>query len=194
MWKSLLLCAVCAAPSLAQQPSPVLRAQPFGWKDPELASILSFVVPGAGQLYAGRPDKGSLIFGGTALATGVAIFEAAQTSCVTAYGGSCSSRTVAAISGATAAAIWIVGWVTAPRDARVHNERLLSEAGLAAPIDQCRDKHRVARDGDDLTVTAHRLVGGLCTAAPTCRYRGAALTMSRDDAITQCLHDAKREP
>src|ERR1043166_9065816 len=49
---------VFGPPLAPQQPGPPL----IGYKDPELATVLGLIVPGGGQMYAGRTTKGAILF------------------------------------------------------------------------------------------------------------------------------------
>jgi hypothetical protein len=55
----LVLAAVtllCAKPAAAQQP-------PAGYKDPGIATIISVLVPGGGQMYSGETKRGAMLLG-----------------------------------------------------------------------------------------------------------------------------------
>jgi hypothetical protein len=68
---ALALIAGAALPALAQRggppPAGVQRPTPqpvaplLGYKDPELATVLGLMVPGGGQIYAGRTTKGAVL-------------------------------------------------------------------------------------------------------------------------------------
>ena len=47
----------CTSPAIAQQ------QQPVGYKDPGIATIISVVVPGGGQMYAGETKRGAMLLG-----------------------------------------------------------------------------------------------------------------------------------
>ncbi|HEX6038948.1 hypothetical protein [Longimicrobium sp.] len=47
---------LCARPATAQQQAP-------GYKDPGIATIISVVVPGGGQMYAGETKRGAMLLG-----------------------------------------------------------------------------------------------------------------------------------
>ena len=48
-------------------------------KDPFVAGVLSFLIPGLGQIYNGEGGKGALFFVGYAAGTGIAVAGASQT-------------------------------------------------------------------------------------------------------------------
>lgn len=54
----LCACTLVAAPARAQQATP-----PIGYKDPGTATILSVVIPGGGQIYAGDTRRGLTLLG-----------------------------------------------------------------------------------------------------------------------------------
>lgn len=89
------------------------------YKDPSLATILGFIVPGAGQMYAGKAGQGIVEFLVTAVGAGIAI-RSSSSSCV----GSCSDAGIGAIA---AIAAWGFGFATAGRDARLYNQRVTDE-------------------------------------------------------------------
>lgn len=70
-----LCLAVTALPARAQQAAP-----PVGYKDPGTATLLSVVVPGGGQLYAGDTKRGLTLLGvgmgGLALGTAMTVGSA----------------------------------------------------------------------------------------------------------------------
>ena len=47
---------LCVRPAAAQQQAP-------GYKDPGIATIISVVVPGGGQMYAGETKRGAMLLG-----------------------------------------------------------------------------------------------------------------------------------
>jgi len=49
------ICLLCARPATAQQPA--------GYKDPGIATLLSVVIPGGGQMYAGETGRGAMLLG-----------------------------------------------------------------------------------------------------------------------------------
>lgn len=98
-------------------------------KSPAVATALSVVIPGGGQIYAGEPAKGGLILvgSGVALATGIVVAKRDP------YFG-CPDpcwefdTTPILIGAGVAGAIWLYGVLDAPGAARRANQR----NGLAA--------------------------------------------------------------
>jgi TM2 domain-containing membrane protein YozV len=87
-----------------------------------LATIFGIVLPGAGQLYVERYGKAAAIFGGAAVATGIAI-DASHNGCT----GSCHGVSPVQTGGIVAAVlIWGYGWATAGSDARRRNTQMLN--------------------------------------------------------------------
>jgi Family of unknown function (DUF5683) len=64
-----------SAPDTVQMP---LADQHFHRRSPVLACILSFYVPGAGQIYNGQYTKGTIVFGAAALSFGAAAISHAN--------------------------------------------------------------------------------------------------------------------
>jgi TM2 domain-containing membrane protein YozV len=69
------------APALAPALAPAPQQPPFVQKSPGTALLLSFLIPGAGQLYNGQNGKALLHFGVAAVATGVAISGFSSADC-----------------------------------------------------------------------------------------------------------------
>ena len=129
--------ATCgAAPlALAQQPvtAKTARSKPLARKDPEVATILGVVIPGAGQVYTERYGKAAMIMGGTAAGVAIAI-DVSSRDCNPA--GHCNNNAVEVVSIAGAAALWAFGWVTAGADARLHNNQMLNQSSFAPFVDE----------------------------------------------------------
>lgn len=87
-------------------------------KDPGLAALMSFVVPGGGELYAGQKTEGFLLLGFTTGA--VVITSKSWPSCHS--GGRNSDCGLPIASGLTALGIWIAGMVMAPGAVEEYNE------------------------------------------------------------------------
>lgn len=135
-WRRSVIAIAAAAVTLsasvrAQQPSPALKPQPIGYKDPQLATLLGILVPGGGQLYADRVGKGIVLLGGSAAAIAIAVHGATSTCGVQSSCGSSSATTGGVLA---AVLLWGYGWATAARDARLHNEDLLSGGSSFAPF------------------------------------------------------------
>lgn len=109
-----IIALLWAAPLAAQQ------SQPIGYKDPQLATILGVILTGGGQFYAGRPAKGALLLGGSA----AAILFAAQESKPSICTGQCSNSDAMVLGVGAAIMLWGYGWLTASKDAQLHNEAL----------------------------------------------------------------------
>lgn len=129
----LTACTAAFSAAGAQQPLPA-RSKPLPHKDPQLATILSVVVPGGGQLYSERYGKAAIIFAGTAAGIGIAV-DAAQNRCNS--GGSCHvNRSVETVGIVAAAVVWGYGWATAGRDARLHNNQMLNQSSFTPFLDR----------------------------------------------------------
>ena len=127
---ALTACAVSFAG--AQQPTTTARVRSVQYRDPDLATALSVVVPGAGQLYAGRLGKGLAIVGGSAAAIAIAI-DANQHSSKcdgsnTSSTGSCRVTGVQTTAIVAGVLVWGYGWLTAGRDARMRNAQMLNSS------------------------------------------------------------------
>jgi hypothetical protein len=94
-------------------------------KDPVRATILGIAVPGGGQFYAGRPEKGAVLLASTALTAGLA-YQAATVPRV-CFDFRCGPRDHAqvALLAGTAVALWSYGFVTAAQDVHTYNRRTL---------------------------------------------------------------------
>lgn len=129
-----LMVFVALLPCLARAQSPDVTASLKEYRDPRTAIAISVLIPGGGQVYAGRPAKGVGIF---AVAVGSAVAGAALSTpqkCGTAYftpnGGGpptplpyCNpaKRTPLYVGIGAYVASWVYGWATAGGDARAHN-------------------------------------------------------------------------
>lgn len=116
----------------------------IAFKDPALATILSILIPGSGQMYAGKSMKGALVIVGLFGSLGVAASvhdseECSQTSSNglppvrTCTGGNPPAFNVALV---TAAASYLFGIVTAGEDARDYNRSRHRQASLRPTIDR----------------------------------------------------------
>lgn len=123
-----LTSAAAIRPAGAQQATSRLVTH----KDPTVATILSVVVPGAGQAYATRYGKAAIIFAGTAAGVGIAI-DAANSTCTGTN--TCNHRSVRDIGMVAAALIWGYGWATAAADARLHNSQINTSTSVAPILD-----------------------------------------------------------
>lgn len=125
---SLLALATTAAHSLDAQ----TRDLP-DIKDPVRATILGIAVPGGGQFYAGRPEKGAVLLASTALTAGLAYHVAtAPRFCLSFRCGPRDHAQVALLAG-TAAALWSLGFLTAAQDVHAYNRRTL-QLGVAPAL------------------------------------------------------------
>jgi hypothetical protein len=86
-------------------------------KDPMLAGVLSFIVPGAGQMYAGRVGLGA-----TMLASSVFLVAQIQRCNLREVAGSPCAISPAML-GVSALVVWIWSIASAPDDARRANSR-----------------------------------------------------------------------
>jgi hypothetical protein len=118
-----LVMSVAGVVSVGAQDAPA----PIG-KDPLRATALGLLIPGAGQFYAARGTKGTLLLVGTAATAGMALQLATATQVCPAF--ECPAPSVGPIAffGTAAAAFWIYGAATAADDARAFNRRALQVA------------------------------------------------------------------
>lgn len=190
---TLALAGVCGT-AAAQQPSPSVKMQPIGYKDPQLATLLGVLITGGGQLYTGRTGKGALLLVGSIASVAVAL-HGAQSTC--GVGASCGSSGAETAGIVAAVALWGYGWATAAHDADLHNEQLLNEGSVTADIgiNACDANDIVRRDGADLRVTVYQDIRGFggCREAKRCTLRDAALQMTNADAVRACWAEAKRD-
>jgi hypothetical protein len=136
-FSSAIALAVCAVASRQaygqQQPVPVPReaakSRSTPYKDPNLATALSVLIPGGGQLYAGRWGKGLAVLGGTAAGIGIAIDANQSSRCD--GGGPCNVHGVQTVAIVGAVAVWGYGWLTAGQDARRKNAQMLNGTSIA---------------------------------------------------------------
>jgi len=120
---ALAACAAIPNTVRAQQPTSVAASRPVPHKDPQVATILGVLIPGAGQFYAGRYGKAAAVFAGTLLPAGIAV-DAHNNHC---DAGPCTpNRSVQTVAIGTAVLVWGYGWVTAGHDARLHNDQRLN--------------------------------------------------------------------
>ena len=127
---ALAACATAFGAAGAQQRAPA-KSYSTPYKDPELATVLSVLVPGGGQLYTERWGKGIGLLGASAAFAAIAI-DASNSKCT--VGNNCNTHaveTAAIIAGAVA---WGYGWATAGRDARRRNSQMLNNGSSFAPF------------------------------------------------------------
>jgi TM2 domain-containing membrane protein YozV len=141
---SLLLSTPLAAFGQASSPSPstasIAPETQDGYKSPGIATLISVVVPGGGQMYAGKIGKGLVLLGisAGAVITGEALAVTTIGSCNVDANGNVSSscgsinRTLAPLYIGTGVALgaWIYSMVTAGGDARAYNAKLGQRAEL----------------------------------------------------------------
>jgi hypothetical protein len=111
--------------------------QAVGRKDPLVAGILSFFVPGLGSFYAGNSGHGIRHLG---IAVAGAVLYVSGTDCTasgTGYGTSCSYSTAAQVGLGVILVDWIWATVVAVNDANAHNRRAggAHPAGVAGRLD-----------------------------------------------------------
>jgi hypothetical protein len=108
----------------ARMPVGAPAPQPYLYKDPGTAQILSFLITGGGQMYAGEAGKGLglLLIGAGSAVAGAA---ASTTECsVGYYSSSCDNNLAPFYAGLGIAAFtWIYGIATADDAAHRHNAR-----------------------------------------------------------------------
>lgn len=120
-YAALSLC--CASLLAAQRVDTVVVIHQLGdRKDPGTATLLSFLIPGAGQMYAGEAGKGGALF---VLAYGAPITGALLSTYETDAKGVTRWNFGPLYAGTIVGlGAWIVGWGSAASDARTHNGRL----------------------------------------------------------------------
>src|SRR4051812_5110845 len=128
----------------AQQPSAAVKMQPIGYKDPELATILGVVLPGGGQFYAGRTGKGALLLAGSVGSALVAVNTSHNTCDFGTSWTACGSAGAEAVAMFAAVGFWAYGWLTAGRDARLHNEERLNGTSSLSPFLERRNGRTLA--------------------------------------------------
>ena len=144
-----MLCVADAAHALqvALPPAPQRVSTPAREKSPMLARVIG-VVPGAGHVYAGEPDRGLVYFVAT---LGIAIVGGnvsdAQCSEEPYSDEYCSSTTLDILTAAAVAGVW--GWsiVDAGRAARRTNARRLRVTGMLVERTSLADSRPVTRVG-----------------------------------------------
>lgn len=104
----ILIAALVAGPLAAQQ------AQPAGYKNPDVAMVVSIIAPGAGHFYAGEPGKGGVLLalglGGVLLGTAMTVESSNILPFVIGYG--------------TYLGTWIYGLVDSRAAAERTNQKL----------------------------------------------------------------------
>ncbi len=114
-------------------------------KDPQLATILGVIMPGAGQLYAGRPIKGGLLIAGFS----GAIIGGVATSCFGCCSyyersRSCEGNLTPYYTGlAVAAGLWIYGFATSASDAEKTNRKNLRRLAISPLVSIGKEKMHV---------------------------------------------------
>ena len=136
-----LLGQTAATPSLPPQGAPVappVQSQD-GVKSPGIATLISVVVPGGGQMYADKVGKGLALLGITygSLIGGIVLSAGRASTCSVDGNGNLTSGcnvnrdlTPFYIGGAISVGTWIYSMATAGRDARAHNASLGLHATL----------------------------------------------------------------
>jgi len=111
-----VMLAACVVPtSLARaQRTSTANAKRIPHKDPTVATVVGFLVPGGGQFYTERYGKAAGVLGGTVAAIAVGV--------PASHNGQHSIATIAYVS---AGLVWAYGWLTAGRDARLFNDQML---------------------------------------------------------------------
>jgi hypothetical protein len=127
---------------------PTVRPAPatVGHKDPVTATVLGVLLPGGGQMYAGRTGKGIALL---ALSTGAVVSGAALSRKGTCsvfvpdpassiYITECTDRKVGPLHAGIGMAVasWLYGAFTAPGDARAANEAAQRHASATPMIEQ----------------------------------------------------------
>jgi len=116
----------------------------IAFKDPALATILSILIPGGGQMYAGKPLKGALVIVSILGSLGVAAsvqdpeecsetMSTGGTSVRTCTGGNPPSFQIAL---GAAAASYLFGIATAGNDARDYNTSRRHQVSLRSTLDR----------------------------------------------------------
>ncbi len=135
IFASLALISLFTAPSLAQEGKPTQATAPAIIKDPGTAIVFSLLVPGGGQIYAGKPGKGTFILLGSVGALALGAASSSQT--CTLY--SCAQDNTGLQLGAAAALVlWGYSMFTAGADVREYNSKI---SELAKRISYIRLTH-----------------------------------------------------
>ena len=116
----------------------------IAFKDPALATILSILIPGSGQMYAGKPLKGALVIVSILGSLGVAASVQDPEECSeTRSNGGTSVRTCTGgnppsfqIALGAAAASYLFGIATAANDARDYNTSRRRQVSLRSTLDR----------------------------------------------------------
>jgi len=116
----------------------------IAFKDPTLATILSILIPGAGQMYAGKPLKGALVIVSILGSLGVAASVQDPEECSeTSFNGGAAIRTCTGgnppsfqIALGAAAASYLFGIATAGNDARDYNTSRRHRVSLRSTLDR----------------------------------------------------------
>lgn len=116
----LLFIALFFTSTAAAQDAPEIRFE----KDPALATVLSVVVTGAGQIYTGKTTKGVtlLAIGAGAPAAGFLLRTRCPENRATCFGGKDYTPVFAGVLLSVGA--WLAGVTTASTDARQYNTRV----------------------------------------------------------------------
>src|SRR5580704_10860286 len=137
-----LFAQTTVTPSTTPQGTPVSPSVQYqdGVKSPGIATLISVVIPGGGQMYADKVGKGLALLGITygSLIGGAVL---STTSC-SVYNGCSVDLTPLYIGGVISLGTWIYSMATAGGDARDHNASLgLRATRLVEPVVE------IARDG-----------------------------------------------
>ena len=116
----------------------------IAFKDPSLATILSILIPGAGQMYAGKPLKGALVIAGILGSLGVAASVQEPEKCSeSSINGGPSIRTCTGgnppsfgIAIGAAAASYVLGIAMAGSDARDYNASRHRRVSVRSTLDR----------------------------------------------------------
>jgi TM2 domain-containing membrane protein YozV len=130
---------MAAAPAVQQPVPPTQSATFVGMKDGGTAAVLSFLWPGAGQLYTGEVNRGLAFMGGSLLGATVMYVGFAQ--CLSTADG-CSLAWAGLVG---MLAVDVAGIVDAPASARRMNEK--RRAGLASASPFVAPTHSAAEGG-----------------------------------------------
>jgi hypothetical protein len=112
-----------AHPALAQGPvvlEPAVRVPAAPQKDPVVGTLLSFLITGGGQMYAGKVGKGVGLMGLSIGSMAVGVGMASNSCNSSRYGTTCDVTPVYVATG-VAVGTWLYSLITASSDVRAYN-------------------------------------------------------------------------
>lgn len=158
--------------------------EPVYVKDPSLATALSIIFPGGGQLYTERNGKAAVIAGVGLGGVGIGLLQYSRSQCAQDGGGSnCSSYGAVVYGGVAALSAWLYGVATAGNDARKYNAEHSAMAMRARP---CISRDVAELDGQDLAVKVYFTEATESCTEYRCKFKGGGLDMRFAEGIRKC--------